>query len=554
MTIGRPIKLSVGVAAIAVLLGWGIRTAAIKAGLHAFASGDRSRAITLLSPFAGWGSTQAQYALGVLYFRSAVSIGDYQKALSILIPCAEHQSGDAALIVGDIYQNGRVGNTDQGEAVKWYEVAATAGNLEGEDRLGTALLTGLGTKKNPQRAEEVLHKAYEQGDPQAAFLLGQMYLAGEGVPIDFDRAKHFLEVAVAGKVPNSYYELGVMYRDGDGIPKDVKKALSFFRQGFVAGNGDSAGVLGDYYRIGGDDEYEASSVLAYVAYNIGAALGCEACAHKRDDITRKMAPEEVQGAQALSRYWKLGSTLPTHLSPEMLALQSVLGSSRSGDAKVYAATRTWFSVKLTVANRPELSVFVTTDETNPEKQCHACGASVGIVTFENVFPNETFGNTIVQRNAFEFGSWGSLHIPDDHLENGDAPKQQFQLFQIGDHRALVLLDDDPFAQGGGADFSKSAVGFDGLGSDGKLGWRLLGSVSTGGEDERDCGPSRTNDTCSQWEGVVHVYPREDSWPDLIVDATGTKGFEPSKAHWTTQYSFDGTSYKLESTTDKNGIR
>jgi TPR repeat protein len=89
-----------------------------------------------------------------------------------------------------------------------------------------ALMTrdGLGTEKDPDRAEDMMKEAARRGLPTAQYDLGEMLLDGAAGPPDRKAALPWFELAAAAGHPLAQYRLGQLYEEGDVVPKDVKVA------------------------------------------------------------------------------------------------------------------------------------------------------------------------------------------------------------------------------------------------------------------------------------------------------------------------------------------
>jgi TPR repeat protein len=89
-----------------------------------------------------------------------------------------------------------------------------------------ALMTrdGLGTDKNPGRAEDMMKEAARRGLPTAQYDLGEMLLDGAAGAPDAKAALPWLEMAASAGHPIAQYRLGELYEAGDVVPKDVKVA------------------------------------------------------------------------------------------------------------------------------------------------------------------------------------------------------------------------------------------------------------------------------------------------------------------------------------------
>lgn len=148
------------------------------------------------------------------------------------------------------------------------------------------------------------------GHADAQHLLGLMYYMGRGVARDYKQAFSWhLKAASQGKA-DAQYVVGAMYYTGNAVPQDQKHAVSWFRKAAEQGNPDAQHALGLMYRysVAGVPQ---DAVLAYMLYNLAAAGGHRNAVEQRAAIGKKMTPEQVEEAQALSRTWKVGTALPT---------------------------------------------------------------------------------------------------------------------------------------------------------------------------------------------------------------------------------------------------
>jgi len=96
--------------------------------------------------------------------------------------------------------------------------------------LGMMLRKGLGTAKDPARAEEIYLRAADVGMPTAQADLADMYLKGElGAP-DLSRALPLLAKAAAANHPGAQFQLGEFYETGAPplVPKDVDMARQLY--------------------------------------------------------------------------------------------------------------------------------------------------------------------------------------------------------------------------------------------------------------------------------------------------------------------------------------
>jgi TPR repeat protein len=167
----------------------------------AIESNDFGRAQHLLIPLAESGDPEAQYRLGTLRLRGAsiseeVAYDWIEKAAkqnhpdalyywashcrpresALIIKAAELGSTKAQHLLGVYYATGDSGYPkNEQEAVKWYKLAAEAGDSDAQHNLGTMLLYGEGTAKDPIGARRWLERSARQGNQQAKRLLLGLY-------------------------------------------------------------------------------------------------------------------------------------------------------------------------------------------------------------------------------------------------------------------------------------------------------------------------------------------------------------------------------------------
>ena len=95
------------------------------------------------------------------------------------------------------------------------------------------------------------------------------------------------------------YGLGYMYYIGQGIPEDHKEAMKWYLKAAEQGYANSQNSLGAMYENGNGVLHD--NVLAHMWYNIGSANGNELGSQNRDNLAKRMTPEQIVEAQAMAR-------------------------------------------------------------------------------------------------------------------------------------------------------------------------------------------------------------------------------------------------------------
>ena len=109
-------------------------------------------------------------------------------------------------------------------------------------------------------------QAATQGYANAQAYLGLLYANGQGVPQDFVQARQWFEKAAAQGIARAQYSLGTLYSNGDGVLQDF--------------------------------------VQAHKWYSLAGANGNKNAATRRDALSKRMTPAQIDKAQQLAREWK----------------------------------------------------------------------------------------------------------------------------------------------------------------------------------------------------------------------------------------------------------
>jgi len=158
----------------------GLTTAPVLAdynsGLKAYSSKNYARA---LKEFKAAGGKDANYNLGVMYFKGEGVKPDHLQGLEFFKKAGEQGHANAQFILGTLYDKGEDVLQDRAVAAKWYRKAAEQGHAQAQFNLGLMYTNGEGVGKDRKEAVVWLKKAARQGHKGAGKLLGVM---GEEVP------------------------------------------------------------------------------------------------------------------------------------------------------------------------------------------------------------------------------------------------------------------------------------------------------------------------------------------------------------------------------------
>ena len=164
---------------------------------------------------------------------SAFDNRDYVAAFTKLIPLAKAGNIKAQVKLGEMYANvalWRYSNIrdNEAESVKWYKLAAEAGDAKAQFNLGVMYDEGKGIPQDDAEAVKWYRLAAEAGIAGAQCRLGRMYDFGKGVPQNYTEAMKWYRLAAEAGMENAQINLGEMYANGDGVPHDNHLAYMWF--------------------------------------------------------------------------------------------------------------------------------------------------------------------------------------------------------------------------------------------------------------------------------------------------------------------------------------
>jgi uncharacterized protein len=115
-----------------------------------------------------------------------------------------------------------------------------------------ALAMAQGENADVSKALRLLNRAYDQGDPRAAYAIATWYLHGKEnlVPRDPAKAIQLLREATEQDHAEAAYDLAVSYEKGIGIRKSEKKAAALYVKGALLGDTQSIYHVARCYQHG----------------------------------------------------------------------------------------------------------------------------------------------------------------------------------------------------------------------------------------------------------------------------------------------------------------
>jgi len=128
---------------------------------------------------------------------AAAERGDYASARALWSPIAILGSGLLQEALGERYAYGVSVPKDNGEAAKWYRLAAKQGRAGAQEYLCYSYAIGRGMREDTTEAMKWCRLTAQRGDASAQFMLGLFYDYGQGHPQNYVKAHMWYNIAAS---------------------------------------------------------------------------------------------------------------------------------------------------------------------------------------------------------------------------------------------------------------------------------------------------------------------------------------------------------------------
>ena len=189
---------------------------------------NRKKAIEILDK-----GVEQEYPTAMLLFGHCLVYGigirkDSRKALQLIQKVADADaSSEAQRILGEMYLEGKGVRKNAKKAFAYFLKGSENGNTFCRYAIVTSYLHGTGTKRNDQKAVELLQNVEQPNkysDSALEYLLGWCYDNGRGVTKDREKAAQLYRRSAEKGCSYAQCEWGNCLKNGKGIAKDREEA------------------------------------------------------------------------------------------------------------------------------------------------------------------------------------------------------------------------------------------------------------------------------------------------------------------------------------------
>ena len=187
----------------------------------------------LKSAAMAYGNGECQ--LGCCYRDGIGTERDMSRALICLEKAAAHGSTEAAMVLYEIYSGEGMEDEedrrflDKEKSFSYLKMAAENGGDEALMRLGNLYYKGIGTKADPEKAEQCYRKAWDAGNTLAGTMLGLIYIYDHENPESIKKGIAYLEQASREGDNNAFRELALCILYGRGVERNEELGLKVLK-------------------------------------------------------------------------------------------------------------------------------------------------------------------------------------------------------------------------------------------------------------------------------------------------------------------------------------
>lgn len=204
---------------------------------------EKEEGMTLITGAADAGYPDAQFFLGLVSESQEPA-----KARDWYVKAAKSGNIRAAVKAATMYEEGRGGDIDKDQALRWHRVAAEGGVAESAFKVAKA--KELEGSNNPDEMLKMYQRAALAGDSEANIRLGDLYFTGDvGVKNQVEAFKYYRNAAQL-KNPKAYFKMGYCFERGHGVAANNQEAARWYEKGADAGDLNCMANLARFYETG----------------------------------------------------------------------------------------------------------------------------------------------------------------------------------------------------------------------------------------------------------------------------------------------------------------
>jgi len=164
------------------------------------------------------------------------------------VDIALNDDHEVQFLYGRMCEHGIMMEKNIEEAVNWYKLAAEAGHIGAQRRLGVIHYLGRGVEKNTKEAIKWFTMAADQGDAASLSNLASLYYNSEEP--DYQKSFKYYKMLAERGDKDAQFLLATMFRDGEGTEQSYEKAFEWFSKAAQSGDAASQVELGKMYLRG----------------------------------------------------------------------------------------------------------------------------------------------------------------------------------------------------------------------------------------------------------------------------------------------------------------
>ena len=222
-------------------------------------------------------SNESNFQKGLDYYigQNGVKRDDHIAFHYMKLAAEKDNNLKAYCFLAHMYEIGLGVEKDYKKALSYYEIGIESNDSFWSNWALTNIAMmhydGHGTKKDVNKAKQILQSQAQKNDMSAEYYLGSIYLDEK----NYKQALLWYKKSAEQGNMLAYNDLGYMYLEGEGVKKDYTKALDYFTKAIEKGNTNSKASLGRMYENGWgvNQDIPKAVILIREAADFGSRVG-----------------------------------------------------------------------------------------------------------------------------------------------------------------------------------------------------------------------------------------------------------------------------------------
>ena len=244
------------------------------------------------------GDINAQLSLAYMYLygdKDSKIEPDFNKAFNYYLLAAKQNDPVALNNLGSLFYSGIGIKKNTEKAALLFDRSVKLGNADAAVNLAFMYVSGNGIQKDIPKAIKLFKMASENNNPAANFMYGYALYKGINGDKNYTEAAKLIKSSADNKFDEAQLEIAKLYMEGHGLPQNYGNAVKYLNNAVSQGNVEAMYILGEILTAG--KKYSKDYFTAHIMFNLAAVRGAQGAKEARETIGSALKIAEVLQAQ-----------------------------------------------------------------------------------------------------------------------------------------------------------------------------------------------------------------------------------------------------------------